>query len=254
MTNNNYIEQFDRYDSGEMSGKERADFKIQLTENQEIMKSYNLYKFSLDAIESDVERNLRSTLKSWDASAKSDTNGAGKVVSFRRKLMTYGAAASVLLLIGFFTFQLFGGESTTSGQQLFAEMYQAPTISTMRDSGTSVSSLDKGDKAFADGDFEAAIVAYSGLPQEDANYNEGQYLAGHAAVALENYEKASNFFKVAIASGDRNLTEKAEWYFLMSQAATGKLNDEFYSVLAKIKKVKDHSFKDNIASLSARLE
>lgn len=254
MTNNNYIEQFDRYNSGQMSSKERADFKIQLTENQQIMKSYNLYKHSLDAIESDVERNLRSTLKSWDADAQSDTNDTGRVVSFRRKLMTYGAAASVLLLIGFFAFQLFGGKSTASGQQLFAEMYQAPTISTMRDSGTSVSSLDAGNKAFTDGNFEAAIIAYSGLSKEDADYNEGQYLAGHAAIALENYEKASTFFKVAIASGDRNLAEKAEWYFLMSQAATGKLNDEFYSVLTKIKRVKDHSFKDNIASLSARLE
>lgn len=259
MENKNYIELIERYTLGQMSQEERMSFESKLSSDKALKKFYDLYHVSLDAIETDIEKDLRNDLKSWEQESvtqetKTSTSET-KVVPMRRRMMSWAAASSFLLLAGFFGMNYLGtsGGTINPNDQFYTDYYKAPALSTFRDSNPTNKDWQANLDQLINGNNEKALAYFNSIEAGNENYLEAQYLAGHTNMRLERYDAALKNFKEGMKGETSRYTDKSQWNYLLANLKKEKLEVDFMPLLQKIAST-NHSFTSEAKELLTKIE
>ena len=205
-------------------------------------------------IEQGVEAQLRLQLQGW---AKSDTDTAAAPMTARRVTMRpmwvrLAAAASVALLLGWFSIQW--ADRNYSDEAIFAAQYEAPESSSFRAGVTIYNPLETGFKALENNDLPAAEAFFKSIPPEHERYAEAQYYLGHTASQLKHYDLAIAAFQASIQRNEAKFQEKAEWNLLLTYVAAGQTeNADFQALLNRIASDPNHAYQKKAEVLQGEL-
>ncbi|MEM9918055.1 MAG: hypothetical protein AAF990_08165 [Bacteroidota bacterium] len=244
MNPEKYYDRIEHYLSGNMSEQEQNDFDKESKENPELQMAVDLFQLSQEAIEVDVESDLRQQMNNWQAEEQPTNIRPLKVASRRRRLSYIAAAACVLLLIGTFTIQWNAGNY--SNEALASQYYQLPLGSDIRSGSAALDqNFDQAMNAFDDGAFEESMRLLG-----KASTPKSQYLLAHSYFQLGQFEQAISSFDKVVASNDSRLKEKAEWFGLLSRLEAGQ---EVQARLVKITADEGHSYHQQSIELNESL-
>ncbi|AUP78967.1 hypothetical protein [Flavivirga eckloniae] len=224
MNDQDYI-LFESYLSKELSQDEVTAFESRLENEAEFNQAFNTYKELSSFLEHKYENEAASTTFQNNLKTISNTyfekqEPAKKVVRF--KPWQYAVAASVMLLMGIFTFNNFSNPS-------FSDYNNYETISlTVR--GGQEELLKTAEDAFNNRDFETAEKAFTSLLEGGNDSLELLLYKGIANMELDNFEIADNTLQ-NIGNGDSVYKYKAIWYLALS-----KLKQKEYKACSEILK------------------
>jgi len=180
------------------------------------------------------------------------TPQTAKTFSIRRLIAPLAAAASVLLLIGFFAMQF--ASNNYSNQALVSnnlENYEMPLI---RSTDAVQNKLAPAIEAYDQGNYTQTIETLAGIEATADNYQEAKFYTGLSYFQLKNYKKAIPFFKGVAASNDIRFTEKADWHQLMAYLSMDDTGEEFQKLLNRIIQDSDHSYQSKATALKEQLD
>jgi tetratricopeptide (TPR) repeat protein len=235
-----------------LSETERLAFEQELAKDADLQADLDLHLLSNDAIEFVIEDSLRSELQTLhqESKATQKTASGGRVVNMRRRMIPLSIAATVLLLVGFFTatFQA----KQYDNQAIAGTFYENDLLQRVR-GNNSASLLQKGMQLFLQEDYPAAID-YFGQVSEPTLQAEANYAMAHAHYNLEQYPAAMQNFATVIDSQDPRFTEKAELYYLLSTLAADQTTDQrFGDLLTKMIENKEHLHHQEALAINKKL-
>ncbi len=252
-----YMERVEQYTRNTMPEAERRFFEAELAVNPDLQEALDLYLLGQEVIEQGVEAQLRLQLQGWSKSASETTTAAPTMtasrVNTRPMWIRLAAAASVALIIGWFSVQWAG--SNYSDEAIFAGQYKAPDPSTFR-SGTAMENpLEPGFRALEDGNLRAAEDFFKNISPEQERYAEAQFYLGNTAVQLEHYDLAIDAFNACIQRNETRYRERAEWNLLLTYVAAEQTDDpNFRNLLNSVIETEHHSYRREATKLKKDLE
>jgi len=229
MNEEKKYEQIQSYLSGTLTEPEHSSFEQELANSSTLQEEMDLHLLSNDAIDLVVEDDLRAELNNLaqQNKQKKNENQGGRVVSMRRRIYTLSIAASILLVIGFFTatFQAskYDNDSIASGY------YSNDLLERVR-GANSASLLQEGMDFLLADDYSEAI-GYFDQVTDPALIAEAHYGAAHAHYNLENYQAAMTNFANVVDSKDPRFKEKAELFYVLSALAADQMEDDRFNTL-----------------------
>lgn len=239
-----YIERIENYLAGELPAGERAAFEQELQSNDELRQALELYRIGEQAIELEVENNLRRELQKWaaeDAAGQVVERQTGaRIVSMRTNWVRWAAAAAVFAGAIFFVW--FWVNRQPSDEALFAQNYELAPPPAFRSAVGDEHPLAQGFEAYENENYQAAADFFQTISAENERFAEAQFYLGHAAVQLENYDLAISSFDRSAKAGDEKYREKAEWNLLLAYLAAHRAGEEFEALLRKLAGDENHSF------------
>ena len=253
MNEDKKYDQIQRYLNGDLTEQEVQAFEEALTQDAELKEEMDLHLLANDAVELIVEDELRADLKqlAQKSSQKTSQSSGAKVVSLRRRLYVFGAAASVLLLLGFFAINFQSNQY--SNDAIASGAYQNELLNRVR-GAEDASLLQEGMTLLTQENYEEA-VAYFFRVTDPALEAEAKYAAGHAHYNLLDYEKAMSNFTAVIESKDPRFVEKAEWFYLLSALADDKIQEEQpLQVLDKLINDDSHLYHQEAMAVNKKLK
>ena len=230
---------FDRIEAyllGQMPPEEATRFEQEMAADQSLAAEVGQQQLEHRAMELLLREELQSQMQQWKEEKEQEEAGVGtgaKVVPMntsRRLIFRLAAAASVALLIGFFSRQFFF--SPTDYESLAMENFGSSSVN-MR--GDKQNILSPAYQAMNDKDYQKALMQLDLLP--------GGYqpltvlnLRGECHFYLHQYQQSAASYQQILqsASADGDLREKAEWRLLMSYVAAKDRQAEVDSLLNKV--------------------
>lgn len=218
MNEERFIE-FDQYLANELSAEEKISFEKQLSEDQELATSFEIFKelhlhlenkFGNAAELNSFKKNLKSISKEHFKTKKS------KVVAF--KPWQYAIAASVAVLMGLFFFQNINPSF---------DDYNNPEMATFVERGDVNENLKLAQDAFNAKVFKTAIPHFEAILKEKKS-PEIQYFYAVSLLETNQFQKAETNLS-ELQSGTSIYATKATWYLALS-----KLKQKEYDSCKKI--------------------
>lgn len=254
-----YFDKIEQYLTGNMLEEERSSFEAELAQNKELKDSLEAHRLAHDAMEVLIEDNLRAELKKMQAEVyptgekgPSEKEEA-KVVTIRRLWPRLAVAASVLLLIGFFTFQWAGNNYSTPA--IAGNFYNAEDLANVRNSKAIEYSLEDGVSLIREEKYAEALQFFRAVPDSSDFALKAQYFIGLSLDQLDQNAEAREALKTVINNEiDPLLSEKAEWLTVLTYLKTNDTdNPEFTTLLTKISDNPDHSYQPQAIKLKQQL-
>ncbi len=195
------FERFESYFLNEMHAKDKFNFEKELSENEVFSAKFHSVKAILEGIE---ETALRENLEGFHQELSENETIKSK------KMPWLGIAASFLLLLGLFTWVILTRPSEE--EQLFLAHYQ-PDPGLVTAMGSSMAyEFDRGMVDFKLGEYEAAIMRWEKLSQENPENDTLNYFLGAAYLDLKNTDKAIFYFERVLETASGRFTDDAHWY------------------------------------------
>lgn len=245
----------------EMEEKERISFLEAIESNHELAEQVKLYELENRAAELMVQMQVKEQLALFKAAELEEKSSVSdqtskeeaKVVDFaarRRKWMArWAAAASILLVIGFFGTYLIQG---SLGGEDIRNYLQSPATS-------SKGAIAEADPLFQPalnkmeaGDYEGALVLLEAMDGADTNPLSQQYI-GECYLQLKAYQKAIPIFEDLVQSLTLNnpAGQKADWYLTLAYYATD--DQRFESAIASIINNSNHIYQDAAKAFKTKI-
>lgn len=210
---------FDRIESylfGQMTAAARAAFERELAENPALANELALQKAEHRAMELMLQQDLRDNMAAWQLEKKqADENRSQMRVGFsRRQIMQWAAAASVVLVAGFWWLSV---------RQLDPAALLDDSATAMKGSSADVpAALAPAFEAMKKEDFATAITLLEAA-QTDPDFGEtARLLRAECYFRLKNYDAAAaQMLPVAQSPTAPENGEKAEWMLLLAHWAKG---------------------------------
>ncbi len=250
------------YLGGNLNDSATQAFAARIEEDEDLANTVAAYEVGEDAVEMLIENNLRAELKQLQsestaakvvpmATKERKLTVATKQPAKRRSLFSsLAAAASVALLLGFFTFQY----SATSTNSLLAEHGTFVMPEENRSGDKAVEHpLAMGMKAQKNGDYSTAINFYKNIPADNARYNEAQSLLAHSYYENKAYPEAISQFGQVVAAGDIRYKERAEFYQLLSYVANDQQDTNFEALMNALLSDETHNYHQQAKDLNSDL-
>lgn len=264
MNTDKYFDTIEQYFEGQMSPQEAADFEAEIERNPALKTSVENYEIANDAIELLVEKNLRAELEEWQQEADTDQikpllkgeKNEAKVFKMRTLVRNLSIAASVALVIGFFTFQMLGNQY--SNENLMSTNYGEINFSTIRGENPDAASnselvLEEATTAWANNNYDRAIELVEGISPTDEYFAKAQYILGHSFYQKGEFKKAQTAFETTATQQNEKYTEKAQWYEILAAIGANEseliINNKLDSIIAD----KGHAFEQKALDLKADL-
>ncbi|NMH87493.1 tetratricopeptide repeat protein [Flavivirga algicola] len=220
----NYI-LFEPYLSKELSQDDITAFESRLKNESDFNQAFNTYKelssflehkFEEEAASNAFQNNLKNISNRYFEKQKTSKK------TERFKLWQLAIAASVVLLIGIFTFNNFSSPT-------FSDYNNYETISlTVR--GKQETLLKTAENAFNNRNFAEAETAFSQLLAKDDSNKELQLYKGITLLELDKFAEADNLFG-KLSNSPSVYKNKATWYLALS-----KLKQKDYDACLEILK------------------
>ena len=250
------------YVGGALNDSATQTFEARMEENADLASTVEAYGVGEDAVEMLIENNLRVELKQLQSESSAakvvpmptkdrKLTVATKQPAKRRNLFSsLAAAASVALLLGFFTFQY----SATSTDRLLAEhgTFVMPEANRSGD-GAAVNPLAIGMEAQKSGDYTTAINFYKNISADNVRYNEAQSLLAHTYYENKEYSEAIRQFGKVVAAGDIRYKERAEFYQLLAYVANDQQDAKFDTLMNALLSDETHTYHQQAKDLNSDL-
>lgn len=239
MNEEKKYEQIQSYLEGSLSETEREAFEQELNQDPDLQADLDLHLLSNDAIELVIEDSLRADLKELQQETEQikQPSKKGRVVGLRRRMVSLSIAASILLVIGFFTanYQI----NQYGNQAIAGSLYENELLTTVR-GNNNASLLQQGMELFEQENYQAAIDYFDQV--DDPNLKaEAAYAAGHSYYNLGAFSAAAEQFAGVMQSNDPRFVEKSELFYLISALAADQTdNAQFNEVLNQMLENEEH--------------
>lgn len=249
------------YVGGTLNDSATQAFEARMEEDADLANTVEAYGVGEDAVEMLIENNLRAELKQLQSESSAakvvpmapkerKLRVATKQPAKRRNLFSsLAAAASVALLLGFFTFQNF---PSTDALLVEHSTFVMPEANRSGDE-TVVHPLTIGMEAQKKGDYTTAIDFYKNIPADNTRYSEAQFFLGHTYYEKGAYSEAIDQFGKVAAAGDIRYKEQAEFYQLLSYVANGQEDADFDKLMNKIIADEGHDAHEKAKDLNSGL-
>ena len=254
-----------KYVEGKMSEKDKLDFELQITNDQEIAAKIQHYQNTVDAFEiiglaNEVEATLEEEgfFNENDAFNEPDKPGiditASNEQSLSWKRMMSIAAAILMLII---SACLFYASRTHSDPALASSFFETPELSrSLKDAGTEASQLDVGVAAYHAGKFEEAAEQFASFSADDDAYQQAQYNLAHTYYQQAKYSTAASVFQNLIGElsiEETEMREHAEWYLILTHLKMGETGQTFNTLMEKMLTNEDHLYHSFAKDLNKKL-
>ena len=213
MEEQDYI-QFEAYLLGDLSHKDLLAFNKRLDSDPQFKKSFEVYKdvsaylkheITNEQVTSDFKANLDVISNKHFNTINEDENTTKP--SGSSKFYKYAIAASVVVLLGFFVFNQFGGPK-------YGDYNNFDTISlTVRSSDDP--NFSKAEQSFNSKDYKEAIKAFNAILENDFTNLEIQLYKSIALVET-NKLKEAQILLGKITNGNSAYQNKAKWILALS--------------------------------------
>lgn len=240
MNNNDQIE---KYLNNELSGEERITLENQIREDDNLKKEFERQQTAHRILDIAIAQSLKEQLMELEEESKVVSINRNKGRRF--SILQWAAAASVLLVIGFFAFFFQGGQSDPG--QLASAYYQMPDLNMQRSGeATPENILSRGLQALEDQDYATAVNTLDSISSENEFFLVAQYYLAHSHYLQGDYASAEQEFSRVSEGNDLRYKEEAEWYGLLACLQQG----EFCTAkMDKIIKNNDHSYHEQAEAM-----
>lgn len=202
-----YINRVEAYFKGTLGAEEKAQFEADVEKDPQLKELYQEYGLAIDAIDQQVEDDLRGQFRIWEAEKETKT---GTMVF----LLFWKVAASVTLIMGI-SYGLYVYDwGVQTGRELALKNYTLPP-STGNEMGTGSELWSKGMERFEQQDYSAAIEYWSQITDPT---DEMQYYMAHAYFLMDNFDKAASLFE-HLSSTINTYRAGADWNLLLTYLA-----------------------------------
>ncbi len=250
MKQNDKYEQIEAYLFGDLTEKEAAAFESEIAADATLKREVDKHKLANNSLEILIEDSLREELKKLKAE-ETHSEKQAKIVPMRRMRFMMAAAAVIVALIGFITFQW--ANDTYSNSGLVASNYEAFQKEEIRFPGVETV-LENASDAYEQGDFQQAIELLNSIPLENDFYAEAQYISGHSYFQQNQFKEAAQAFQNTINQNHPRLNDDAEWYLALSYLSMNETGADFQNLLNQIATSDGHDFQKNAQELKSDLD
>lgn len=249
METNPNIDRIEKYLSNDMSSEEKQAFDQQVVTDTGLADEFIKRRAAHEAIDFLVAKNLKKQLEEME-----NEEGKNNVISLhkrrRSRIVLLSLAASVLLVIGFFSIYL--QDTGSTGPQLAAANYEIPSYSVNRSKTVDFEDLlSKGVNALKEKEYQTAITTLDSVAQSDEYFVIAQFYLAHAYYQSTQYEQAEEKFEIVSASNDIRYRDDADWYGLLAcLAKEGNCQDKITSLAENA----NHSYQQQAISIQNDLK
>jgi tetratricopeptide (TPR) repeat protein len=234
------MEKMSKYDEfiqpfldGELSREELDWFSKELQSNAVLAEDIKLYREVDSAIREQDVMELRDQLdvihnSIGDPSKEPDQH------SRIRKMLSYGAIASLAILLSFGVLLKVQHKKLTN-EQIYQRHYEPYEVTMIYRSGDTQSLINLAQSKYDAQDYFGAIEIYEQILGKEPGDMESNLYSGISYMQTDQYSKAENRFGTIIDHNDNLYIEQAEWYLGFCYLQTGK-NLEARAQFKKISK------------------
>lgn len=210
MNNNDQIE---KYLNNELNEADRIALENQMKEDNKLQEAFERRQTAHRILDIAIAQNLKEQLVQLEEESKVVSINRHK--SRRFSILQWAAAASVLLVVGFFAFFFQGGQSDPG--QLASAYYQMPDVNLQRSGGsTQEDVLSRGLQALENEDYATAANTLDSIDSGNEYYLVALYYLAHSHYLQGNYAEAEAEFSRVSEGNDLRYQEDAEWYSLLA--------------------------------------
>jgi hypothetical protein len=236
--NSTNFDRIEAYLLGQMPPEVADRFEQEMAADQSLAAEVGQQELEHRAMELLLREELQSQMLQWKAEKEQEEAGTGtgpaaKVIPIntsRRLVFRLAAAASVALLIGFFSRQFFF--SPTDYESLAMENFGSSSANMRSDAQNPLSPVYQ---AMNQKDYPGALAQLDRLP---AGYQPLTVLnlRGECHFYLHQYPQSAASYQQILQSGsaDGDLREKAEWRLLLSYVADKNQQAKVDSLLERV--------------------
>lgn len=252
------FERIEAYLFDRLSPEDKQAFEREMRENPELARAVEVHQMEHEAMELLLRQEMQDNLASWKQEKETlaaDTGTGAKKISMgfnRRLLFRLAAAASVLLVIGFFSRQFFSGTDNAG----LASAYFEDSAAGVRagDSGDMPAELAPMLERMAEKDYRGALAAAPASP--DVNIREKTaLLEGECYFYLQDFPNAIAAFTALLDTAPSPaVQEKAQWLLLLTYVAEGKHPQERDGLFDRILKDEGHGYWKQVKELKGKVK
>jgi len=221
------MEKMSKYDEfiqpfldGELSREELDWFSKELQSNAVLAEDIKLYREVDSAIREQDVMDLRDQLDVIHNSIGDPTKEPAQH-SRIRKMLSYGAIASLAILISFGILLKVQHKKLTN-EQIYQRHYEPYEVTMIYRSGETQRMINLAQSKYDAQDFFGAIEIYEQILGTEPGDMESNLYSGISYMQPEQYSKAENRFGTILVHNDNLYIEQAEWYLGFCYLQTGK--------------------------------
>jgi tetratricopeptide (TPR) repeat protein len=215
-----YDEYIQPFLDGELSREELDWFSKELESNAVLAEDIKLYREVDSAIREQDVMDLRDQLDVIHNSIGDPTKEPGQH-SRIRKVLSYGAIASLAILISF-GIMLKVQHKKLTNEQIYQRHYEPYEVTMLYRSGETQSLINLAQTKYDAQDYYGAIQIYEQILNEEPGNMVSNLYSGISYLETEQYTKAENRFGTIIDHNDNLFIEQAEWYLGFCYLQTGR--------------------------------
>lgn len=199
--------------SGELSGDELEAFDVELQDDPELLKEFELHKEVDEAIQESEVIELRKKLDLvHDLTQNKKQPGLLRTI-LRHKLSRIAAASFVvLLIITSISLYFLRPDGNLSNDSLFKIYYQPDAALLIRGTNSQNATLIQAFQLYENKDYSTALELFSQVLKTDAENIPVQFYSGISNIELGQYQLALRPFDFIIKHEENLYVERAEWY------------------------------------------
>lgn len=215
------LETIERYLNQSMSDSEYQSFTSQLQNSPGLQQQVKDVELLLSGIESAALQEKMNHFHEAVPSEEKEEQPISLLPNKRRKFISYGVAASLILALGLFW--IFGQQSNS--EKLFAKHFRPdPGLPTTMDTSNNFDFYDAMVN-YKQGDYGVAIEKWEELASKVSISDTLQYFIGVAHLAEGNENKAINLLKSVSENNESVFTKEAQYYLGLSYLKADQVND-----------------------------
>ena len=221
------MEKMSKYDEfiqpfldGELSREELDWFSKELQSNAVLAEDIKLYREVDSAIREQDVMDLRDQLDVIHNSIGDPTKEPAQH-SRIRKMLSYGAIASLAILISFGILLKVQHKKLTN-EQIYQRHYEPYEVTMIYRSGETQRMINLAQSKYDAQDFFGAIEIYEQILGTEPGDMESNLYSGISYMETDQYSKAESRFGTILDHNDNLYIEQAEWYLGFCYLQTGK--------------------------------
>ena len=207
---------FEDYLSGNLDENATNAFETRLETDKAFKQSFSIYKDISEHLDHEIGNeektmDFRANLDSISHNYFSKLNAQQEEVNVKKSsgFYKFAIAASVVLLLGFFVFNQFSGDSSYSD---FAN-YDQISLTVRGDNDVL---LKEAETAFNTKNYEEAELLFNQILEEDSGNTEIQLYKSITLIETNQFSEADELLK-GLSEGNSIYKNKAMWYLALSK-------------------------------------